>query len=119
MSDGDEWKDDDAPSPFSSFFGVWGKPLTPEERVEAERAQQAKIALGNLHGESLPRFTVDATCRKCGHDRVMVRYCSPEQRSGGWVVDCTKEAGEHEHMHRTCGRCRYHWLEKTRLPEAL
>ncbi len=54
--------------------------------------------------EKLAKFDKDNRCSKCGSENVNTYYCNE-----GWVRCSLKQDGEH--LHRTCGRCHYEWLE--------
>lgn len=102
--DGEEWKDEDeAPrNPWGSLFFTVGAPETAEQKAE----RLAKEAQADLLGELLPPLRLAHRCVKCGHDQTKTRYCS------GTASWCRDKCGKHEHMHRTCKRCKYEWYEK-------
>lgn len=53
-------------------------------------------------------YNPQAPCPKCGYPAVSTRYhAKPEL-----LQICKKSGGvESEHLHRTCERCGYEWLE--------
>jgi len=46
-------------------------------------------------------------CPKCGHGEVTWRYCNGDDAR---IRDCCGR--EDEHLHRTCERCLYGWIEE-------
>jgi predicted nucleic-acid-binding Zn-ribbon protein len=57
----------------------------------------------------MARYRPESACEKCGNTTAATVYC------GGagdreHVAGC-EESGEH--LHRTCARCGYRWLEDT------
>jgi len=58
----------------------------------------------------LMEFDEETACPKCGHDRVVVKYCK-----GGIMIgrSCPSEmSGSYEeHLDRTCERCGYVWAQ--------
>ncbi len=53
-------------------------------------------------------FDVKATCEKCGHDTISSHYAPADHR---WD-NKTCRTIPHEHIRRTCQRCRFWWDEK-------
>ena len=55
--------------------------------------------------QPLPPFNPDATCAKCGHDKVNMRFARADSefmrgfRGWDWLT-------------RRCDRCGYHWYEQ-------
>lgn len=49
-------------------------------------------------------FNPDAKCSKCGFDDITVAHCD------GYTHNCFRR-GTTEHLHRTCARCGYRWIE--------
>lgn len=66
-------------------------------------------------------YNPDASCPKCGHDKVGTEYVPERQKRspGDW------REPYHEHQERRCERCRYAWAEhcgrprKKRRPKAI
>ena len=61
-------------------------------------------------------FSPASKCPKCGHDVVTTAFCAGSvtpQNSRGEVPagKCERGIGG-EHLHRTCGRCGFVWVEK-------
>ena len=58
---------------------------------------------------TLPAYTENGRCAKCGCPDVSVLYCrQPRPGEECWrALDSTFG----EHFHRTCRRCHYEWLE--------
>lgn len=59
---------------------------------------------------SLTRFDPDRVCPKCGHDDVGTLYLTSTA-----AFACRALRHQHldrEHLHRTCQRCRYEWVER-------
>lgn len=63
----------------------------------------------------LPVFTESAVCPKCWGDGVGVRYCRGRTIQGDPVERFAKRfCPVGEHLHRTCTRCRFEWIEACR-----
>ena len=56
----------------------------------------------------LPKYNPNVTCRKCGCTDIKTEYC---EHKGGRLMEICWCKVDDEHMHRTCERCRYEWLE--------
>ncbi len=54
----------------------------------------------------LEPFNEGATCPKCGHDDISTRYCKDRR-----PVELCWPYVTGEHLHRTCKRCGFEWLE--------
>ena len=52
-------------------------------------------------------YSEKSICSKCGHDVIETRYCGP----GANRYDMARCLVDGEHLHRTCKRCGYEWLE--------
>jgi len=57
-------------------------------------------------------FDPDATCPKCGYERIHTNYCE-----GGGRPDCYVCDSGNKHLDRRCERCGYQWPEKC-IPKA-
>ena len=75
--------------------------------------------------EMLPPYNATASCTKCGGKEIGTWYCAKDT----WVQSdgerrCSRGSGdpawtaEHEHLHRSCARCRYGWVEGIITPGA-
>lgn len=53
----------------------------------------------------LPRYDAQAKCAKCGHNVITEEYAN------GKGLSCVMHCEEGEHIHRSCKRCGYWWLE--------
>ncbi len=51
----------------------------------------------------------NSICSKCGNENIGTKYC-PGVESTAHVKGCDA-AGEH--LHRTCSKCGYTWIENT------
>ena len=59
-----------------------------------------------MASEPLPSYDKDAVCPKCEHDTVTTRFCN-----GPWYRCHDSGFGDKGHLHRTCTKCGYNWLE--------
>lgn len=62
----------------------------------------------------LQKFDENVTCEKCSHAEIGVYYCPQPQPA--WICwphvrIAQRGLSDCEHMHRTCKRCGYEWLE--------
>ncbi len=66
---------------------------------------------------SLPPFSDSATCPKCGHGDVHVKY-SVGRTSGFGSCNyyCPLHGKFQEHLERVCQRCHYEWAEAVLAP---
>ncbi len=67
--------------------------------------------------KTLSPFAPAAKCPKCGFDEVRVAYCDGHSlryyKSACYkTFDSWRDEKAPEHLHRTCQRCRYEWLEE-------
>lgn len=59
---------------------------------------------------TLPAFSAESRCPKCGHDDIGTAY----RRSAydcPYGRKCGASMGEGEHLDRNCRRCHYQWAE--------
>jgi hypothetical protein len=58
-------------------------------------------------------YSAHHKCSKCGHGKIDTEYCSGSEVDvdGKKTMTCRMGLGG-EHQHRTCGRCKYVWVER-------
>ncbi len=61
-------------------------------------------------------FDADKVCEKCGYDKIETEYVNHKEGYFCSVVVGCMIPGEH--MHRTCNRCGFGWVENILIKEA-
>lgn len=122
MSDDSEpWRGeaDETPLPagIRALFNLLREP-TADERRELETRYNTLMELGNERWLSVPPFTLEARCTKCGGDRVEVAYHMAPDPERGHPSLCLEHVGAHEHFIRQCRTCGFVWWERTLEPAA-
>jgi hypothetical protein len=81
---------------------TWRDPEPVLEAVEGDRQV------------TLPPFAPDEKCPKCLHDLVRTAYCGGAYSGARYGYLCRTFGSEvpGEHLHRTCQRCHFEWLER-------